>query len=116
MKGHITINTISIISKYMDLSQFTTINNKDKNRFELRVQEHLGRIDYIINKTELIFLVHVEVDRKLQGMGVATKMLQDVFYYIEQQNMKMVPLCPFIASYLKRHPEYQYLLAKGYHI
>lgn len=100
----------------MDISQLKTINNEEKNRFELWVDGHLGRIEYILNKTGLIFLTHTEVAHELEGKGVASKMVKDVLEYIEDHNLKLVPLCPYVAGYLKRHPEYQSLLAKGYHV
>lgn len=100
----------------MDINQLTTVNNEEKNRFELWVDGHLGRIEYIINKTGLIFLTHTEVASELKGKGVASKMVKDALQYIEEHDLKLVPLCPYVAGYLKRHPEYHALLAKGYNV
>jgi predicted GNAT family acetyltransferase len=100
----------------VDNDQLKTINNEEKNRFELTVDGHLGRIEYIINKTGMIFLTHTEVARELEGKGIASKMVKDALQYIQERELKLVPLCPYVAAYLKKHPEYQPLLAKGYHI
>ncbi len=100
----------------MDLENLKTINNEEKNRFELIVEGHLGRIEYIINKTGLIFLTHTEVARKLEGKGVASKMVKEALQYIQEHDLKLAPLCPYVAGYLKKHPEYQSLLAEGYHV
>jgi len=107
---------VELIFENMDINQLKTINNEGKNRFELWVDGHLGRIEYIINKTGLIFLTHTEVDRPLEGKGVAPKMVKDALQYIQAHDLKLVPLCPYVAGYLKRHPEYHSLLAKGYNI
>lgn len=100
----------------MDIDQLKTINNEEKNRFELKVDGHLGRIEYIMNNSGMIFLTHTEVARKLKGKGIASKMVKDALQYIQAHELKLVPLCPYVAAYLKKHPEYQPLLAKGYHV
>lgn len=98
----------------MEIYQLATFDNKEKKRFELRVNGHSGYIEYIINKTGLIFLTHTEVAPELEGKGIASRMVKDALEYIGEYDLKLVPLCPYVATYLERHPEYQSLLAKGY--
>jgi len=104
------------ILKKMDTNQLKTVNNEEKSRFEISVDGYMGRIEYIINKTGLMFLTHTEVDRELEGKGVASKMVKDALEFIDEHKLKLVPLCPYVAAYLKKHPEYHILLAKGYHV
>jgi predicted GNAT family acetyltransferase len=56
------------------------------------------------------------VPSELEGKGIASKMAKFALEQIKEEGLKLVPLCPFIASYLKRHTEYKDLLAKGYNI
>ena len=42
----------------------------------------------------------------------AEKALKD----IEKQGLRLVPLCPFVAGYIHKHPEWKRIVMKGIHI
>ena len=89
--------------------------NKVKKRFEGKVEDKLAIIDYI-RAEDKMYLTHTEVPSELEGKGVASKMAKFALEQIKQEGLKLVPLCPFIASYVKRHTEYKEILAKGYNV
>lgn len=91
------------------------INDENRNRFELQVGSHTAFIEYKLDG-DVISLIHTEVPAALGGKGVGKKLVALVLEYIKQQNLKLIPLCPFVAAYLKRNPEDQQLLVKGYRI
>lgn len=62
-------------------------------------------------KDDKIYLIHTEVPVELEGKGVASAIVEKTFNYIEQNNLKLVPLCVYVVSYLKRHPEWSRILA-----
>jgi predicted GNAT family acetyltransferase len=86
------------------------INNEDIHNFEFFIDGHRSFIDYQIKDND-IYLVHTEVPEVLKGRGVAEKMVEKTFNYIEQEGFKLVPLCSYIQVYLKRHPEWNRLVA-----
>lgn len=90
--------------------------NEAKKRFELEVDGHIAFIEYILNKENIIFLTHTEVPPALGGKGVGSKIVQLALEYIKGKGYALAPLCPFVAKYLRSHPEWQTLLAKGYHV
>jgi len=92
------------------------ILNEDKKRFELHVDNHIAFIEYIINNENIMFLTHTEVPRALEGKGVGKNIVEKALNYIKDHNYTLAPLCPFVAAYLKRNPEWKSLLAKGYNI
>jgi len=53
------------------------------------------------------------VPKALQGQGIATAMVEKTFKYLEANNLKMRPYCEYIRFYLKQHPEWERLVAKG---
>lgn len=63
-----------------------------------------------------MYLTHTEVPNEFEGKGIASKMVKQVLQKIKDEGLKLVPLCPFIASYIKRHPEWKEILAKGYNV
>ena len=88
-----------------------------KKRFELHIGDKIAFIDYIINKQGVIYLTHTEVPVGLEGQGVGSAIVSKTLDFIRLQNLKMAPLCPFVAAYLKRHPEKaQGMLAPGFSI
>jgi predicted GNAT family acetyltransferase len=94
----------------MNFADIELINNEAIHNFELFVNGHRAFIDYK-TKDNKIYLIHTEVPAELKGMGVAEALVEKTFNYIEQHQLKMVPLCSYIQIYLKRHPEWNRLVA-----
>jgi len=91
--------------------------NKEKKRFEVEVEveNKLALIEYI-RAEDKMYLTHTEVPSELEGKGIASSMAKQVLQQIKDEDLKLVPLCPFIASYVKRHPEWKEILAEGYKV
>jgi predicted GNAT family acetyltransferase len=94
----------------MNFADIELINNEAIHNFELFVNGHRAFIDYK-TKDNKIYLIHTEVPAELKGMGVAEALVEKTFNYIEQHQLKMVPLCNYIQIFLKRHPEWNRLVA-----
>jgi len=90
--------------------------NETKHRFELEVDGHTAFIEYILSKENIMFLTHTEVPPALEGKGVGKRIVEKALQYIKDHNYTLAPLCPFVAKYLRIHPEWQALLAKGYKV
>lgn len=88
-------------------------HDTEGEQFDAIVGKYRAYIRYRANREGKIFLTHTEADPELQGKGVAEKLVQYVFNYIEEQGMRMIPVCPYIKTYLKRHPEYMRIVASG---
>ena len=52
----------------------------------------------------------------LEGKGVGSTIVSKTLNYIKEKGYTLAPLCPFVAAYLKRHPEWKEILAKGYNV
>ncbi len=86
-------------------------DNKEKKRFELQIGEITAFVDYIINNKGTIYLTHTEVPKEAEGQGFAKELLENVFQEIEKRELELVPICPFVKTYLHRKPEWKKLLA-----
>lgn len=84
--------------------------NSSANRFELDVEGEVAFIDYTLRQ-ELLFLIHTEVPEALQGKGIAGIIVQKAFEYAKEKGYKIVPICPYVRTYLERHPEWKDLVA-----
>jgi predicted GNAT family acetyltransferase len=92
------------------------ILNEDKKRFELEVDGKTAFIEFILNNENILFLTHTEVPIGLEGKGVGSTIVSKTLNYIKEKGYTLAPLCPFVAAYLKRHPEWKEILAKGYNV
>jgi predicted GNAT family acetyltransferase len=59
----------------------------------------------------VVTLLHAEVPPELSDHGVGSKLTQGTLQLARTQGLKVVPRCPFIANYIRKHPEFQDLLA-----
>jgi uncharacterized protein len=92
------------------------ILNEDRKRFELNVDGHTAFIEYMISKDNVMFLTHTSVPKALEGKGVGSRIVLQTLSYVKENNYKLAPLCPFVAKYLVKHPQWQELLAPGYNV
>jgi uncharacterized protein len=88
-------------------------DNTADRRYELLVDGAVrGSLHY---RTEpgSITLVHTEVDEQLEGHGLGSRLVRSALEDIRERGLRLVPVCPFVRSYLERHPEYSDLLARA---
>lgn len=83
--------------------------NEEKKRYELKIDGHIAFIDYIKAKGN-IYLTHTEVPTELEGRGVGSRMVLQALVDIKRQGLSLIPLCPFVAGYLKKHPDWKELV------
>ena len=98
----------------MELESLQTQDNSELSRFELKNgDEVLAFIDYKIGKSGNWYLIHTEVVYKEQK-GIGSKIVKETLAIIDERGDKLIPSCPFVKAYIKRHPEeYMHLLADG---
>lgn len=92
------------------------IVNYDKKRFELHTEGYIAFIDYILNNENIMFLTHTEVPKELGGRGIGKILVQNSLEFIKENDYKLAPICPFVAAYVKKNPEWGAFLAQGYSV
>ena len=85
------------------------------NRRELRYEalaggELLGQIRYRL-EPGLVVLVHTDVEPSAEGKGVGSRLVGGALADIRRRGLRVVPICPFVAAYIRRHAEYADLVA-----
>lgn len=95
--------------------EYELIDNKEAKQYELSVEGPKPRIEYILARDN-IYLTHTEVPKALEGQGIASKMVLMALEDIKSRNLTLIPMCPFVAMYIKRHPEWRELVLKGINI
>ncbi len=98
------------------MNDYQFILNEDKKRFEMEVDGHIAFIEYILTNDNIMFLTHTEVPKSLGGKGIGTNIVEKALNHIKENGYTLAPLCPFVAKYLVKNPEWQSILAKGYNV
>jgi predicted GNAT family acetyltransferase len=84
--------------------------NAARSRFETTVDGHKAYVTFKREPGRIIFL-HTSVPRALEGRGIAGKLAEHALEQARANRLAVVPLCPYVRSYIDRHPEYQDLVA-----
>ncbi|WP_434442516.1 GNAT family N-acetyltransferase [Lentzea sp. E54] len=82
-------------------------NNEAESRYEIHVDGALaGFLDY---RTigDVVALVHTEVDEAYAGQGLGAQLAKFALDDARAREVKVSPLCPFVAKYIDKHPEYR---------
>ncbi|MEM0997130.1 MAG: GNAT family N-acetyltransferase [Bacteroidota bacterium] len=89
---------------------------KTEKRFETIIEDHAAFIDYLERGEDPIkmYLTHTEVAPELGGRGLAAKLVLQVLTWIKDQGYILYPYCPYIAKYIRRHPEWKAIVAKNF--
>jgi uncharacterized protein len=84
-------------------------HNKNQQRFEARIEDLVSVIDYVLDNKRLS-LTHVIVPKALEGQGIAGELTQTALDWARSENYRVIPVCPYVKTWLQRHSEYQDLI------
>lgn len=96
-----------------ELENIPLIKNEERKRFEIEIEGHYAFINYKEDGHQ-ITLVHTETDPKLSGKGTTTAVLEKILLYLKNNKLSFTPFCPFVFTYIKKHPEWKYLVDKEF--
>jgi predicted GNAT family acetyltransferase len=80
-------------------------NNTAAHRFELTIDGHTAKAWYRLSPGVITF-THTDVPKALEGKGIGSRLARAGLDYARAEGLKVVPLCPFVAAWLTKHPEY----------
>lgn len=95
--------------------QLEVVHQPDKKRFAILMDDTAAVLEYIPAKNYLVF-THTEVPPSYEGQGLASKLAHAGLEYAQEQSQQIMPLCPYVAMYIRRHPEYKSLVLPGFNI
>ncbi|WP_046731793.1 GNAT family N-acetyltransferase [Streptomyces humi] len=49
---------------------------------------------------------HTEIDEAFAGQGLGAQLVQQALADVRASGMRIVPVCPYVAKFLKRHDEF----------
>ena len=89
------------------------VDNPRASRYELWLgTTRAGLIQYRAEPGTIV-LVHTQVDPAYKGQGLGERLVTGALADLRTRGLTLVPLCPFVRAYLRRHPDQADLVAGG---
>lgn len=81
-------------------------DNGDAQRFEAYVDGELAGVMEYIPLEGKVIATHTEVAPAFEGKGVGSSLVAGALEQLRASERLVQPLCPYVAGYLRRHPEF----------
>ncbi|MBW8243681.1 N-acetyltransferase [Muricauda oceani] len=89
------------------------VKNEEKRRFEIAIEGRYAFTNYGEFGNQ-IALVHTETDPEISGQGAASALIEKTLRYLEEKQIELLPFCPFVFAYIRRHPEWKRIVSKKF--
>jgi predicted GNAT family acetyltransferase len=96
-----------------ETAELAVRDNPAELRYELRLGDTIAaEIRYRL-RPGVIVLVHTEVSPSSEGQGLGARLVAGALDDIRARGLRVVPVCPFVSTYIRRHPEYADLVGQA---
>lgn len=86
------------------MEPLTVINNQQRQQFQIVIDGEIAYLEYRLQEG-LLVLMHTDVPEQFGGRGIGSALAAAAFDHARAHHLKVKVYCPFVLSYLKRHPE-----------
>jgi uncharacterized protein len=87
-------------------------DNWDRSRYEITVDGALAGFSTYRRKGDTVVIVHTEIADAFAGQGLGGRLARGALDDIRARSLRVVAECPFVAKYMREHPEYDDLVAE----
>ncbi|WP_194911864.1 GNAT family N-acetyltransferase [Catenulispora rubra] len=82
------------------------VDNELDDRFEIWYGDELAGFAAYRRRAGGTVFVHTEIEPKFEGKGLGSVLARQALDATVARGEQIIPVCPFIAAYLRKHPEY----------
>jgi predicted GNAT family acetyltransferase len=97
----------------INLDEVVVQNNAAAQQYEAIIGGNLALMQYRMAGDTIIF-THTKVPEQLEGQGIGSKLVRMGLDEAKARGLKVVPACPFVARFIREHPEFQSLIQSSY--
>lgn len=94
----------------MNPDRISVTHNEAEGQFEATLDGATAVTEYTLANGVMVF-THTEVPPALEGHGVGNTLVRTALEHARAENLAVWPVCPFVTSFLRRHPEFQDLVS-----
>jgi|ERR1051326_8833344 len=94
----------------MGASEVRVVDNPEQLQYELWLGKTRAGFLAYRREPRAVLLIHAEVDPAFEGRRLGFRLVAGAIDDLRSRGLKLVPVCPFVASYLRLHPEHEDLL------
>ena len=92
---------------------WTVRDNAERKRFEIDLGDSCAIAEYTLPAGKIMF-THTEVPPEHEGKGIGSALIRAGLASARERGLKVIPICPFFAAYLRKHAEEQDLLDEAW--
>jgi uncharacterized protein len=81
-------------------------DDQDANRYEITADGTMAGFARYVRRGGRTIFVHTEIDSSFEGQGLGSTLVRAALDTERAAGTPVVPLCPFVCSYIERHDEY----------
>lgn len=90
--------------------EYEIFHNQQEERFEaLSDYIVVGAVNYE-REGDIIRVTHTGVIPECEGQGIAAALTEKILNYVDENKLRIIPLCSYTKKYILRHSEYESLL------
>ena len=89
------------------------VDNPEAHRFEIVVDGETAGFAEYRRTTSSVAFTHTVIDPAFEGRGLGSALAKGALDATRQAGHSVLPFCPFIRSYIQRHPAYLDLVPAG---
>jgi predicted GNAT family acetyltransferase len=82
----------------------------ESRRFVIETDEGLAVLEYARVDAATLDYHHTFVPPSLRGRGIASQLAEHALQYSLDEDLVVIPSCPFVAAYIRRHPKFKKLV------
>ena len=87
-----------------------TVDNPRELRYEIHVDGELAGVIQYRRQPGVVVLVHTDIEPRFEGRGLGRQLVQHALDDLRARGLRVVPLCPFVRSFIEHRPEYAELV------
>ena len=94
--------------------QIEVADAPERERYELSLDGEVVGFSAYRTRPGLIAFVHTQVDERLQGRGLADRLIRFALEDVRARGLAVLPFCPFVNAFIQRHQEFETLVPEAY--
>ncbi len=88
----------------MSDSEVAVSDNPGRHRFEISVGAEVAGFVQYRDKGRQRSFIHTVIDPMYEGRGLASRLIRAALTDARERGNSVLPFCPFVRSYLLKHP------------